>query len=186
MKYNERIVQKIVRMIEEDAYTITEICNALKINAKTFYEWKNTKPEFRKAIQEAEDRRDDSLADLARHSLREQLEGYIEVTERIVYEDDGWGGEKIKSRIVTKRKKAPKLNVLKLALERQDKRREKEELTNGKPERQPFVIKFSKDDNQIETLQTMIDFKMGTGEVKSYNYNDIDEEMGGKCISVVI
>ncbi|MBB4034526.1 transposase-like protein, partial [Dysgonomonas hofstadii] len=54
MKYSERLVDKIVKLIEEDRYTITEICRAFKLNTKTFYEWKKTKPEFRKAIEEAE------------------------------------------------------------------------------------------------------------------------------------
>ncbi len=154
MKYNDRLVQKIVTLIEEDVYTITEICNALRITTKTFYEWKKEKKEFARAVQEAEDRRDDALADLARHSLREQLEGYVEVTEKIIYEDDGWDGQKMKSKIVTKKKRAPKPNIIKLALERQDKRREKEEAKNNAPEVKPFVINFldSKDPDKTEEV----------------------------------
>lgn len=74
-KYTERLANRIVSLIEADYYSITEICNSLNINTKTFYEWKKTKPEFYKAIEEAEERRDDALATLARRSLREQIEG---------------------------------------------------------------------------------------------------------------
>jgi hypothetical protein len=144
MKYSERLVEKIVRLIEEDEYTISEICDALKISRNSFYEWKKEKPEFRKAIEDAEFHRDNTLATLARKSLRDQLEGYIETTERIVYEDDGWGSFKMKSKVVTQKKKAPNVRILKLAMERQDKRMEKEELMDNSPERTPIIIKVPK------------------------------------------
>ena len=144
MKYSEKIVQKIVRLIEEDEYTISEICDTLKIHRDTFYEWKNTKKEFACAIQAAEDRRDDNLVTLARKSFRDQLEGYIETTEKIVYEDDGWGGFKVKSKVVTQKRKAPNAQILKLAIERQDKRKEEGELKNNSPERTPIIIKVPK------------------------------------------
>ncbi|MDH6308298.1 hypothetical protein M2451_001078 [Dysgonomonas sp. PFB1-18] len=143
MKYSDRLVEKIVKLIEQDSYTITEICRTLKLTTKTFYDWKKTRSDFRRAIEEAEDRRDEALATLVRHSLRDQLEGYIEVTERITYEDDGWGGEKIKNRVVTKRKRAPGAHVMKLVLDRQDKKREKQKETEQTS--RPFVLKFPKD-----------------------------------------
>ncbi len=182
MKYNDRLVKKIVTLIEEDVYTISEICNVLRISRETFYEWKKEKKEFARAVQEAEDRRDDALADLARHSLREQLEGYVEVTEKIIYEDDGWGGQKIKSKIVTKKKRAPKPNVLKLALERQDKRREKEEARNNAPEVKPFVINFldSKDpDKTEEVLRDYIENgrKGGSNDTRPEQEPEVDDDL---------
>ncbi|MBD8387578.1 MULTISPECIES: transposase [Dysgonomonas] len=123
-KYSDRLVEKIVRLIEEDTYTISEICDALRISRNTFYEWKSTKPEFSQALEDAEARRDSSLAILARRSLREQLEGYVEITEKIVYQDDGYDGQTMKSKTVTKKKVAAKASVIKLALEHSDSKKE--------------------------------------------------------------
>lgn len=55
-KYTEKLVKRIVELIEQDIYTVSEICNILRINRKTFYEWKKTKPEFRQEIETAEER----------------------------------------------------------------------------------------------------------------------------------
>lgn len=177
MKYSERLVEKIVRLIEEDLYTINEICAALKINSKTFYEWKKTKPEFRKAIEEAEDRRDDEFAALARHSLRDQLEGYIETTERIVYEDDGWGVEKIKSRVVTKRKRAPKQQILKLVLERHDRKKEKQKAET--PDHKPIVLKFPKEVAREDGIEMVTNFKkwVNKGAEEKKKLEDDDDDM---------
>ena len=70
-KYTEKLVEKIVTLIEADTYSISEICSILKISRKSFYEWKDTKPEFREAIEKAIDRRDDKLLMLARVTKKE-------------------------------------------------------------------------------------------------------------------
>ena len=159
-KYSDRLVEKIVRLIEEDTYTISEICDALRISRNSFYEWKNSKPEFCQVLEDAEDRRNDSLAMLARRSLREQLEGYIVTTEKIVYEDNGYGGEAMKSKTVTKKKVMAKVAVIKLALERSEKRREKkEETAENKPKSNPIVLKFPKGVSQDEAVKMITDFR---------------------------
>ncbi|MFV0331983.1 MAG: transposase, partial [Dysgonomonas sp.] len=60
-KYTDRLVEKIVSLIEEDTFSISEICSILKISRKSFYEWKDTKPEFKEAIEKATEHRDDKL-----------------------------------------------------------------------------------------------------------------------------
>jgi len=179
MKYSEKLVDKIVRLIEQDNYTITEICRTLKLTTKTFYDWKKTRNDFRKAIEQAEDRRDEYLATLVRHSLRDQLEGYIEVTERITYEDDGWGGEKIKNRVVTKRKRAPNAHVMKLVLDRQDKKKEKQNETERTV--RPFVLKFPKEADVEASTQMVTKFldKMQTPqphEVRQQDNGEADDD----------
>lgn len=59
-KYNEKLVAKIIRLIESDTCNITEICEAVNINRKTFYEWNRSKPEFYLEIQRAIERRYDT------------------------------------------------------------------------------------------------------------------------------
>lgn len=159
-KYSERLVEKIIRLIEEDTYTISEICDALKISRNSFYEWKNTKPEFCQALKDAEDRRDSSLAILARRSLREQLEGYVVTTEKIVYQDNGYGGETVKSKTVTRKKVMAKAAVIKLALERcHKKQEEKKEESKTNICENPLVLKFPKEVNKEEAIEMMNDFR---------------------------
>lgn len=159
-KYSERLVEKIVRLIEEDTYTISEICDALRISRNSFYEWKNSKPEFCQALKDAEDRRDNSLAILARRSLREQLEGYVVTTEKIVYQDNGYGGETVKSKTVTRKKVVAKASVIKLALECcHNKQKEKKEESKANIHENPIVLKFPKEVSQDEAVKMITDFR---------------------------
>lgn len=72
-KYSEKLVEKIVSLIEEDAYTITDICAILNISRKTFYGWRESKPEFDKAVEEATEVREEKLLVKARESLKKKL-----------------------------------------------------------------------------------------------------------------
>lgn len=87
-KYNEKLIAKIAALVEEDTFTISEICEMLRISRKTFYEWKETKPELKKVLEEAENRRDENLLFLARTSLRKKLAGYTVTEEKITYVPD--------------------------------------------------------------------------------------------------
>lgn len=84
-KYTERLVERIISFIEEDTYSISEICNALNINRKTFYEWRKTKPEFNEAVERAIECRDDKLLMVARNSLKKKLEGYTLTETRYIH-----------------------------------------------------------------------------------------------------
>ncbi|MDR2954207.1 MAG: hypothetical protein LBV43_03915, partial [Prevotella sp.] len=75
MKYTEKLVNTMINMIETDLFTIAEICESLDISRKTYYQWYENKPEFRKAIEEAKERCEEMLVALARRSLKEKLEG---------------------------------------------------------------------------------------------------------------
>ena len=87
-KYTEKLAEKIVSLIEEDTFSITEICKHLKITRKSFYEWRDKKPEFRKAIEAAIESRDETLAITARRSLKKKLEGYTLTEIRTTYVPD--------------------------------------------------------------------------------------------------
>jgi len=50
-KYSKELVEKIVRLIEEDVYTVTDICRLLHISRKTFYTWNESKPGFAEAVE---------------------------------------------------------------------------------------------------------------------------------------
>ncbi len=127
-KYTERLVEKIISFIEEDTYSISEICKALDINRKTFYEWRKTKPEFNEAVERAMECRDDKLLMVARNSLKKKLEGYTLTEIRTIYVPDKSNPEKLvlKSRTVRQKEYAPDTHAIKLVLSQNEAKEEKE------------------------------------------------------------
>lgn len=129
-KYNEKLVDKIITFVEEDAYTISEICEIVRVSRKTFYEWKETKPEFKKALEDAEDRRDENLLFLARTSLQKKLEGYTVKEEKITYIPDKNNPSQlvIKNKVVKEKHFPPSNAAIKQLIERHEKKKEKREI----------------------------------------------------------
>lgn len=84
-KYTQKIVDKIIVLIEEDNYTISEICHIVGISRNVFYEWKTTKLEFAKALDEAVEAREEKLIQQARRSMRQKLEGHKQIETKTTY-----------------------------------------------------------------------------------------------------
>ncbi|PXV63817.1 putative insertion element HTH domain-containing protein [Dysgonomonas alginatilytica] len=84
-KFNQSLVEKIAALIEEDNYTITEICRIVGISRKMFYEWKATKSAFAEALDQAVEAREEKLKQKARQSMRQKLEGYRQVETKTTY-----------------------------------------------------------------------------------------------------
>lgn len=59
-----------------EGMSVINICKAIGITRKSYYEWKATKPEFAEAIAEASERAYDEMITMARQALRERIEGY--------------------------------------------------------------------------------------------------------------
>ena len=136
-KYTERLAEKIVSLIEEDTYSITEICKHLKITRKSFYEWRDKKPEFRKAIEAAIESRDETLAITARRSLKKKLEGYTLTEVRTTYVPDKENPDKLvlKTRVVRQKEYAPDTHAIKLVLSHNETKEEE-----NKEQSQPLTI----------------------------------------------
>jgi len=134
-KYSERLATKMTALIEADLYTISEICKALRVSRSTFYEWKEKNADFRRRIKEAEDRRDESLVKMARVSLRKKLEGYTSVEEQCYYEPARSNSSVmiLKKKVVKTKDKQPDLRAIKYVLDREEKKKEKEQLPETKP-----------------------------------------------------
>jgi len=134
-KYRQELIDEIIKLIESDIYTVKEICFMLNISRQTYYEWLDTRPEFKKAVNEALRHRDEMLVSIARSSLRKRLEGYTITEEKIVYEPckGNPAMDKEKSRIVKKKECPPDLRAIKYVLEKEEKRKEKEESPAVKP-----------------------------------------------------
>ena len=136
-KYIERLAEKIVSLIEEDTYSITEICKHLKITRKSFYEWRDKKPEFRKAIVAAIESRDETLAITARRSLKKKLEGYTLTEVRTTNVPDKENPDKLvlKTRVVRQKEYAPDTHAIRLVLSHNETKEEE-----NKEHSQPLTI----------------------------------------------
>lgn len=112
--YNKKTVEQITALIEEGNHSISTICKIAGIGRKTFYDWKNTHPDFVVAIEDAEQRRSEELYELASKALRKKIEGYYQTTSRTIYipsEDDPETLE-IKQHIVTQKYCEPDTKIL--------------------------------------------------------------------------
>ncbi|SBW10306.1 conserved hypothetical protein [uncultured Dysgonomonas sp.] len=152
-KYTERLVGRIISFIEEDTYSISEICNALNINRKTFYEWRKTKPEFNEAVERAMECRDDKLLMVARNSLKKKLEGYPLTETRTVYVPDKSNTEKLvlKSRTVRQKEYAPDTHAIKLVLLQNEAKEEKE----AEYKQEPALTIVVRDSTTAESLNLL-------------------------------
>lgn len=123
-KYSEELVNRIVNLIEEDTYTVTEICRMVGITRKSFYEWKEAKPAFKEAIASAQEYCNEKLLAIARRSLKRKIEGYTLTDVRTIYvpdenEPSGW---KLKSKIVREKEYAPDHKAIQIVLEKKQTR----------------------------------------------------------------
>ena len=134
-KYSKNLVSEIVSLIESDIYTVKELCRVARISRQTFYEWMDSKPEFKTAVDEAMRQRDEMLVSIARASLRKKLEGYTLTEEKISYEPAKSNPDVQieKSRVVKKKQYPPNLAAIKYVLEREEKKKEKQDSPVLKP-----------------------------------------------------
>ncbi|MFV0312990.1 MAG: phBC6A51 family helix-turn-helix protein [Dysgonomonas sp.] len=122
-KYCEESVEKIVSLIEDDFCSVAEICRVMGISRKTFYSWKDTKPELAREITNAENRREERTRQMLYSSLKKRLDGYIMVEEKEIYLPDANNPEGIslQSKTIKRKNCLPDLRTIKLLLDRQDR-----------------------------------------------------------------
>ncbi|WP_419032360.1 helix-turn-helix domain-containing protein [Dysgonomonas gadei] len=152
MKYKEKTASEIVRMIEQDLCSVSEICKSFKISRKTFYEWKKTKPEFGEAVEEAIDHREDVMIASARIGLKQLLEGYVQKKEKITYVPDKNDpvNDVEKYRIVEKKFCPPSIRAIKYALDREERKKDKDRLLAS--ERRPLVIEVQDEETRRQLM----------------------------------
>ncbi|HMM02597.1 MULTISPECIES: phBC6A51 family helix-turn-helix protein [unclassified Dysgonomonas] len=152
MKYKEKIATEIIRMIEQDLCSISEICKSFKISRKTFYEWKKEKPEFKEAVEEAIDHREDVMIASARIGLKQLLEGYIQKKEKISYIPDknDPANDVEKCRVVEKKFCPPSIRAIKYVLDREERKKDKDQLLAS--ERHPLVIEVQDEETRRQLM----------------------------------
>lgn len=118
-KYSKKLVEIISELLENDM-SVTEVCNAVGINRKTFYEWVNTKPEFAQAVDDARERAYDELIALARRTLRERIEGYTVEETTYTYEPASYDESEmiLKKKVVKSKRKEPSITSLNNMIQR--------------------------------------------------------------------
>lgn len=118
-KYSKKLAAVIVELIENDM-SVTEICKAVGINRKTFYEWKNTKPEFAQAIEEAHQHAYDELIAIARRTLRDRIEGYSVEETTFTYEPSSLDDTEmiLKKKVVKRKRKEASITSLNNLIQR--------------------------------------------------------------------
>ncbi|MFC4673048.1 phBC6A51 family helix-turn-helix protein, partial [Dysgonomonas termitidis] len=152
MKYKEKTASEIIRMIEQDLCSISEICKTFKISRKTFYEWKKAKPDFGEAVEEAIDHREEVMVASARIGLKQLLEGYMQKKEKVTYIPDKNDplNEVEKCRVVEKKFCPPSIRAIKYVLDREERRKDRDRLLAS--ERHPLVIEVQDEETRRQLM----------------------------------
>ncbi|MDH6307747.1 transposase-like protein [Dysgonomonas sp. PFB1-18] len=124
-KYSEELTEKIVELIAEKFYSISEVCATINISRKTFYGWMKTQSGFREEIDSALEQRDDAAMAMAMSSLRKRLGNYSLTEEKDIYapSEDNPAKLVLKSRIIRKKEYLPDLRTIKMVLDRADRKK---------------------------------------------------------------
>ena len=121
-KYSTELTEKIVNLLEDEFFTVSQVCKATGISRETYYCWMNTRGDFRSEVEQAVARREAELMTMVHASLKKKLEGYYTTVEKDIYVPDGHTGELVfKQKTVTKKECPPDLRTIKMLLDRQDK-----------------------------------------------------------------
>lgn len=153
-KYGKKIKERIMELIKSDAYSVSEICEFAGISRKTFYEWKNTMPEFSEAIAEAQGQCDEALVVKARHALNLKLDGYKATTTTYKYVPDEYDGLQLKEKMVRVCECPPDMRTIMLVLDRDEK---KQGQSDEKQEEKKPIILTVKTEEEREKYQPVVD-----------------------------
>jgi len=122
-KYGTELTEKIISLIEDEFFTLSQVCKATGISRQTFYYWMDTKDNFRQEIEQAVARREAEMMTMVQASLKKKLEGFYTTVEKDIYVPDEYTGEIVfKQKTVTKKECPPDLRTIKMLLDRQDKK----------------------------------------------------------------
>ncbi|MFZ2285823.1 MAG: hypothetical protein WAV93_02450 [Bacteroidales bacterium] len=117
-KYSEKIANKIFSLIEEDSYTVAEICANVGISARCYYYWINEFAEFAHGIKKSRETFAERTLVECERSLVKLINGYDYEEVKTVMIDSGKPGPdgkttpKIKERTVIKKHIIPSLPAI--------------------------------------------------------------------------
>lgn len=127
-KYTDLLGGKIANAIEQDEYTLGEICSIHHISRKTFYQWVRKYSNFRELVDNARSGCDERLAQKARQILKQRLDnGYTVTTTRYKYAVDDYGELYLTSKIVIMKEYSADEKTLKMAMAKENEIEQKVE-----------------------------------------------------------
>ena len=127
-KYTEQLGKQITEAIEQDEYTLGEICSMHNISRKTFYQWMVKYPDFEEMVNNARLERDERLAQKARQILKQRVEqGRTVTTTRYKYAVDEYGEIYLAGKTVTMKEYSADEKTLKMAMAKEGEIEEKVE-----------------------------------------------------------
>lgn len=189
-KYSEESVEKIISLIEDDFCSVAEICKVMGISRKTFYSWKDTKPELAREIAKAESKREERTRQMLYSSLKKRLDGYTLIEEKEIYIADAKSpdGVSLQSKTIRRKNCLPDLRTIKMLLDRQDKSpfrppQGEEEVSSWKGTEKTKIGIFEKDEESenepafINIEETQVDNNMEQTTIENDNgdSSEIDE-----------
>ena len=153
-RYNKTLVNNIINLIEEDNYTITEICRISGISRMIFYKWKANKQDFAQAVDEAIKIREDKIHLQARKSLRQKLDGYKQIETKTVYipQKDNPDQLTVKEHVVKEKFCMPEISTIKSVLA--DKETDKTNTERLDTSKTPLVV-IVKDEKTKENMELL-------------------------------
>lgn len=176
-KYNEKIKDRIVSLIEKDNYTVTEICESVNISRKTYYEWRNKFPDFNKAIEEVSDRFKESILAEARRALRLKLNGCKTTSTTFKYVPDENGELRLKEKTVKVQECLPDLRTIQSVLERCDDKHQKPSSVKER-ENRPIILTVGSEEDRLLYQSTAEGFVGHLQSDKSVPESDKDMRAG--------
>ena len=111
-KYSEKIANKIFSLIEEDSYTVAEICANVGISARCYYYWIQEFAEFARGIKKARETFAEIKLVECERSLTKLINGYDYEEVKTVLVNDSKGQPTIKEKTIMKKKVAPNLGAI--------------------------------------------------------------------------
>jgi len=171
-KYSEKLTEKMVKLIREDNYSITDICNILNVSRKTYYVWWDSKPEFCKAIDNAMEMREEELMVKARQSLKKKLEGYTltETKYKYVPDEENPTELRLKEKIVRIKEYAPDNKAIQIVLERNVPKKDMGKENNGVPLQITVVDENTR--RQLELLHANMGKKQNITQKNIYDASE--------------
>lgn len=104
--YNKIIANKIFELIENDSYTVEQICKMVGISKQSFYNWKEKYVYFFDGIKKARNKFDEKIVQEAEHSLLKKIKGF-DVEEKTTEVEIEKNGEARPAKIKTTTKHIP-------------------------------------------------------------------------------
>lgn len=111
-KYSEKIAKRIFSLIEEDSYTVAEICANVGISARCYYYWIQEFAEFARGIKKARETFAEIKLVECERSLTKLINGYDYEEVKTVLVNDSKGQPTIKEKTIMKKKVAPNLGAI--------------------------------------------------------------------------